>query len=484
MRLLNAAPINRKLIVVIVLTCGLALVLSGVAIVIADTVLYRASVRHDLKTLAEIVAANSQAALSFQNPKDAQEILATLKARPFMKQSCIYTSDLNLFAQYSISNGSSTCPKAEEASSERIVGDRLLLFHPILFKDKKIGTLFFEYQLGEIASRQRLYTAMVAIIALVSMLLALLLSSKWRRLISGPIASLAHSAKTITETKDYSIRAERLTDDDLGLLVNAFNEMLGNIQQRDAELSTARDELEQRVVQRTAQLVAVNKELEAFTYSVAHDLRAPLRHIDAFSRILSEEAQAELSPEANKYVERIIQAARQMGHLVDDLLNLSRVGRKELTLQVTGLNSVVDDVRADLKPDMEGRQIEWKIGTLPFVEADPALLKQVFTNLLSNSVKYTRPRECAVIEVGSMDTNGHSSIFVRDNGVGFSMKYADKLFGIFQRLHRQEDFEGTGIGLATVQRIINKHGGRIWAEAELDRGATFYFTLKPELATP
>jgi light-regulated signal transduction histidine kinase (bacteriophytochrome) len=232
-----------------------------------------------------------------------------------------------------------------------------------------------------------------------------------------------------------------------------------------------------KVAKAYQQLEAVNKELEAFTYSVAHDLRTPLRHIDAFSRMLSEQARPHLPASATQCLEHILQATRQMGQLVDDLLNLSRIGRKELSLQVTGLNSVVEEVLVGLRPEVEGRQIEWKIAKLPFVEGDPALLKQVFANLLSNAIKYTRPRDHAVIEVGSVICNGAPCAFVRDNGVGFSMKYAAKLFGIFQRLHRQEDFEGTGIGLATAQRIIHKHGGRIWAEAELDKGATFYFTL-------
>jgi len=232
-----------------------------------------------------------------------------------------------------------------------------------------------------------------------------------------------------------------------------------------------------KVAKANQQLEAMNKELEAFTYSVAHDLRAPLRHIDGFSRILAEEAGPNLPPDGRCHLERILQATRRMGQLVDDLLNLSRVGRKEVSLQVTGLNSLVEEVLVSLQPEMEGRQIEWKIGKLPFVEADPSLLKQVFANLLSNAVKYTRPRAEAVIEVGTVRQDGETVVFVRDNGVGFSMKYADKLFGVFQRLHRQEDFEGTGVGLATVQRIIHKHGGRIWVEAELDKGACFYFTL-------
>jgi light-regulated signal transduction histidine kinase (bacteriophytochrome) len=163
--------------------------------------------------------------------------------------------------------------------------------------------------------------------------------------------------------------------------------------------------------------------------------------------------------------------------LVDDLLNLARLGRQELKQQVTGLSSIVEHVAAGLTREIEGRDIEWKIQPLPFVECDPALMNVVFTNLLSNAVKYTRPREHAIIEVGTVERNGHPVVFVRDNGVGFSMKYADKLFGVFQRLHRAEDFEGTGVGLATVQRILHKHGGTIWAEAELDKGACFYFTV-------
>ena len=234
------------------------------------------------------------------------------------------------------------------------------------------------------------------------------------------------------------------------------------------------------------ELGATNQELEAFSYSVSHDLRAPLRHIDGFSRILEEEYGSQLDPSATRYLQRIRQGTRHMGELVDDLLSLSRVGRLELRRQVTGLHSLVEEARAELN-EMAAqrgvqRSIEWRIAPLPFVDCDPALMKQVFANLLSNAVKYTRPREQAVIEVGSTGRDGQTVVFVRDNGVGFSMKYADKLFGVFQRLHRQEDFEGTGVGLATVQRILQKHGGRIWAEAELDRGACFYFTVGPPAA--
>jgi light-regulated signal transduction histidine kinase (bacteriophytochrome) len=253
--------------------------------------------------------------------------------------------------------------------------------------------------------------------------------------------------------------------------------MLDQIQERDTALQGAREELEQRVVQRTAELESANKELEAFTYSVAHDLRAPLRHIQGFSDALVEDFGTQLAPGVKDYLRRIVDSTQHMGGLINDLLALAHVGRQELRLQVTGLNAIVQEVLEELKSETEGRDIRWQVGDFPFVDCDRGLMKQVFYNLFSNAVKYTRPRKPAVIDTGQMSVKGQPVIFVRDNGVGFNMKYADKLFGVFQRLHRREDFEGTGVGLATVQRIIHKHGGRIWVEAEIDKGATFFFSL-------
>ena len=258
-----------------------------------------------------------------------------------------------------------------------------------------------------------------------------------------------------------------------GLVYAAARDVTESIGARET-LERLNGELETRA----RQLEETNRELEAFTSSVAHDLRAPLRHVDGFSRILVEEYAAQLGPEGERLVDRVRRATQHMGELVDDLLNLSRVSRQEATPLVTDLNPLVREVIAGLQPACQGRHVDFRVGSLPFAECDPGLIRQVFANLLANAVKFTRPRDPAVIEVGQADSNGCRAIFVRDNGVGFSMKYADKLFGVFQRLHRAEDFEGTGVGLVTVQRIVQKHNGRIWADAEVDRGATFYFTLE------
>jgi signal transduction histidine kinase len=236
-------------------------------------------------------------------------------------------------------------------------------------------------------------------------------------------------------------------------------------------------ELAQRVRERTAELEAANKELEAFSYSIAHDLRAPLRAIDGFSIILVNQYSPQLPAEAQRFLHNVSASAQHMGQLIDDLLRFSRLSRQTLSKRPVNLSTLVHEVLKEMRREQADRHVEVKVGDLPDCVGDPSLLKQVFVNLISNAFKYTRQKEKAMIEVDCGQQGSEKVYSIRDNGAGFDMRYAGKLFGVFQRLHSSDKFEGTGVGLSIVQRIVHRHGGRIWAEAEVDKGATFYFTL-------
>jgi signal transduction histidine kinase len=236
-------------------------------------------------------------------------------------------------------------------------------------------------------------------------------------------------------------------------------------------------ELNEQLEKRSAELEASNKELEAFAYSISHDLRAPLRHMVGFSELLGQHAATALDEKSRRYTTTILDAAKRMGALIDDLLAFSRIGREETRASTLSLRQLVNEVVEEMRPDLAGRTVSWRIGDLPDLYCDRSMLRMVFMNLITNAIKFTLPRERAEIEIGSFEDARGLVLFVRDNGVGFDMKYSNKLFRVFQRLHRSEEFEGTGIGLATVQRIIQRHGGTVWAEGSVNGGATFFLAV-------
>jgi PAS domain S-box-containing protein len=265
-----------------------------------------------------------------------------------------------------------------------------------------------------------------------------------------------------------------------GFRIGVLNRDITEQKLAEEQIRKLNDELENRVLERTAQLEAANKELEAFSYSISHDLRAPLRAIDGFGRILADSLSTGHTDDALRYLGVIRENAQQMGRLIDDLLSFSRLSRQPLRKLLFSPRELVDQVLLSLSTERQGREIDLMIGDLPICQGDANLLKQVWVNLLSNAIKFTRRSEPARIEIGAEQHDDEIFYFVRDNGTGFDMRYVDKLFGVFQRLHRPEDFEGTGVGLAIVQRIIRRHGGHVWAEGQLGLGATFYFSLPVE----
>jgi signal transduction histidine kinase len=482
MRRIRDYSIKKKLTVMNMLVSGVTLLLACAAFGAYELTTFRTTMVRNLSVEAQIVGANSASALVFNDAQSAEKTLSALKAAPMILSGGIYTPAGGALAMYWRGAAGRALPlppmPAGQTEEHWFTGKELVLVRSIVFQGKVLGAVYIRSDLQEMNDRLVRYAGIVAAVLSLSCLVAFLLSMILQRSSTQPLLKLAETARIVSRDKEYSVRAPTTDNhDEVGLVIESFNEMLGQIQERDTALQASQEQLEQRVTQRTAELDATNKELEAFTYSVAHDLRAPLRHIQGFSHILMESLGSQLVPEIKKQLDHIVEGTQRMGGLIDDLLSLARVGRQEPRLQVTGLNSIVQEVLRDLKTETEGRDIQWQVGDLPFVDCDPGLIKQVFYNLLSNAAKYSRPRNPAVIEVGQMAVEGQLVNFVRDNGVGFNMKYANKLFGVFQRLHRREDFEGTGVGLATVQRIIHKHGGRIWAEAEIDKGATFFFSL-------
>lgn len=286
--------------------------------------------------------------------------------------------------------------------------------------------------------------------------------------ITTPLHDLTNACEAVAGGR-FTERVPEARRDEIGRLGTAFNAMTERV-------ATAHHDLEHRVLERTAELQEALRELEAFSYSVSHDLRAPLRHIIGFATMLDKSAGDGLDPQGRRYLGTIVAAGQRMGRLIDDLLMFSRVSRTSLTKRPVNLNQLAQDVRHELAAGPPTP--EWLMHELPTVEADPVLLRMVLVNLMSNAVKYSSKREAPRIEIGTVPAEpGETVVFVRDNGEGFDMKYAHKLFGVFQRLHAQEEFEGTGIGLANVRRIIQRHGGRTWAEGAVNGGATFYFSL-------
>jgi signal transduction histidine kinase len=469
-------PVRRKLMTIILVVTGAVSLFTFAILLAYDNYTSRTNTRINLNGLGAIIAENSTAALAFYNQDDATEILAALRAEKHVVAAGLYDASGRLFAKYPADRPEADYPARPGADGYTFTPSRLKGFQPVTLDGNRIGTLYLEQDRAVLRQRLVVYAGLLGLLAVLSFGLAYGLTALMQRGISGPLQGLTATAQAAA-LGDYTLRAERLGSDELGVLTDAFNHMLGEIQKLNVEL-------EARVHRRTAQLESANQELEAFSYSVSHDLRAPLRHIDGFAQLLQKHLGAGLDETGRRYLQTIADSAKRLGILIDELLVFSRMARTELRQLEVPMGPLVEEAIRSLQPDVQGRNVAWAVGDLPVVRADAAMLRQVWVNLLSNAVKYTRRQAAARIEIAHRLDPGDGHVFsVRDNGAGFDMQYVDKLFGVFQRLHPAAEFEGTGIGLANVQRIIQRHHGRVWAEGRVNGGATFHFTLPrgPEL---
>lgn len=470
--------IKRKLIAIILVLTLFGLTIVFVGMTINNRAMFERRLANDIKVLADIIGDNTSAALAFNDVSAANEILSALRAKPRITHAIVYNASGQRFAAYERAGwepDNLPIPVTDQQGIFRY--GQYSITRDILLDERRIGSISLETDLAEWNESLRNYLIVFVMLALLTIGMTLTLAVFLQRIVTAPISHLAETAHRVSRDRDYGMRAVKISDDEVGILIDSFNTMLTEIQRRDAELLEAQILLERRVVERTAQLEAANKELEAFSYSVSHDLRTPLRGIDGFGQILLEDYSHKLDDQGREYLQRLRAASQRMAQIIDDLLKLARVTRAELNLEEVDLSELAQDVAEKIRAQAPNRNVRFDIASGLKARADIRLLRIVLENLLGNAWKFTIRRNEARIEFGAIEENGNLVYFVRDNGAGFDMAYVNKLFGAFQRLHDVKEFPGTGIGLATVQRVVHKHGGRIWAEAAVNGGATFYFTL-------
>jgi signal transduction histidine kinase len=461
---------------------GIALLLAFVSFLAYNLLAYRQAAVDTLTAEAKIIGANSVSALQFNDPYQAETTLSALSSSPDVVAAAIYSQSGQLFAQYP-ANSPPIQPQTFSPSqllSRWLNGTDILVGSRIVFQGKRVGTVYIQAHLTGLRDQAIRYGSIAGAILLICMAVALLLGAVFRRLLSQPIVSLARTARLVSRYRDYSLRFEPgQSYEELESLTEAFNEMLTEIQQRDAALELARGDLERRVEQRTAQLREANRELEAFSYTVAHDLRGPLETISNICYLLQNQGDAPHTDSGDPMLMRLSISVAEMSSLIDDLLNLSRATSAGLHRKHLDLSAIAGSILEGLAAAHPERDVDGVVQLGCNADADPGLIQVVLQNLLRNAWKFTGHRESARIEFGCTQNGHESTYYVRDNGAGFDPRLADRLFKPFQRLHTESEFAGTGIGLATVQRIISRHGGKLWAEGDVGKGATFYFTLGP-----
>lgn len=487
MHILQNLPIRQKLMLIALLTTGGALVMAGAALIYFDVTRFRAEMTEDLGALTEIVANNCTAALAFRDDEAAAETLRALRARQDIVSAAVYDGGGRLVASYG-EKGDAFLPAEARAADGHTEPGGLGVFRPVVLKGERIGTVYLRGSRDELMGRIRVHGLTVGVVFLASGLASLLLASGLQRIVSQPILDLSETARAVSERQSYALRATKAGADEMGDLVDAFNSMLEQIQERDSALLKAKGELERRVEERTLELAQrndelaqSNKELDDFAYIASHDLKEPLRGIHNYSSFLLEDYAGKLDAEGRSKLETLMRLTRRMETLIDSLLHYSRLGRVDLAIDRVDLNEIVAEVLDSLAITLKQEETEVRIPRpLPTVRCDRARVGEIFSNLVVNAMRYNdKPRKW--IEIGVIDGEELPVFYVRDNGIGISEKHHDAVFRIFKRLHGRDKFGGgTGAGLTIVKKIVERHQGRIWLESSPGEGTTFFFTLREE----
>ncbi len=470
--------ISKKLTVMNMLVSAAALLLACAAFFAYDQITFRQGLVRTLSAQAQIIGSNSISALIFNDPQSATNTLSALKNSPNIASAGIITADQRPFAQYSRDAGdavrSISPPPEGRVEAYWFKATHLVLVHSIVFQGKTLGFVYLRADLRELDQRLKRYATIAFVVLLLSLLAALIVSALFRRSVAEPIVQLAEVARAVSQDNNYSVRAVPATSqDELALLIDAFNNMLQQIQHRDNALQQAHDELEERVEERTRELVSSNRELEAFSYSVSHDLRGPLEVMNGFSYVLLKNYAGKLDSSGKECLQSIRSAARRMSELIDDLLNLSRVTTSVMHREEIDLSAYARTIMEELCRSASGRHVEFVAPIQVKAHADARLVQIVMQNLLENAWKYTSHHDHARIEFGFEEKDGSMIYFIKDDGSGFDPRSTDRLFQPFNRLHTASEFPGNGIGLATVRRIIQRHGGEVWRKARLKREQLF-----------
>jgi len=596
-------PIKRKLVIIIMLTTTTALLLAGIGIVASDSILFRQYLQRDLSALSRIVAENSTAALAFNDPQTATETLAALRARPHLVDACIYRPDGTTLARYSRPGAPSGCPPLRGQHELQFAGNDLTVSRAIVLSGRRIGTLMLVYDLDEIPERMRLYSATVLVVLLFSSLVAFLISAKLGSVIAAPVSQLVRATTSVSETNDYSIRAQKFSGDEFGVLVDRFNEMLAGIQTRDKHLRTALqdreealreaekaherfrfmaesmpqkiftatpsgdvnyfnrqwlefsglpfeeiknwgwiqfvhpDDVEENIrawrrsvetgepflfqhrfrradgeyrwhlsrahamrdaagnismwiasntdihqqKEKEEELRRANDDLQQFAYSASHDLQEPIRNVAVYSEIIAKRYDDRLDADGRQFLGFLREGGRRLATLINDLLAYTRAGVVEGAVSTVDTSVALEHALSSLAEAIRESDTVVTHDPLPQVDIGDAHLQLVFQNLISNAIKY-RKDERPRIHISASAQGGDIRFSVQDNGIGIDPQYKEKIFGVFKRLHRDQKYSGTGIGLAICQRVVERYGGRIWVESSPGKGSTFFFTV-PRHAT-